>query len=388
MKKLRVALLGFGVVGSGVYEMLRNPPYDSLVSIECIFVKHLDKDRQDVPIRLFTDQVEDVFEPHKIDVIIEAMGGLNPAQTMIRRAIKERIHVITANKEVVDHDFYSFVEHAQKSGVAFLFEASVVAGVPIISSLVELAYSDRITRIEGILNGATNYVLTHVFSGLSYEESVDKARKQGFLEADPKDDFEGFDALRKIMIMARIAFKSEIDQYCVFRYGLKRIGKTTIDFLKARGWRLKQVAQAECRGASLHVSVEPMIVESASLLGSVEHEDNVIVLYAEQRGRLVMIGKGAGKKTTAAAMVNDLMLILNKRFYSVEADDKTVSSKKKNSTEIFSYLLEVSDTKPFESIARTEYERFIITKPITREVIDSYGKDVFFYARIHEEVQL
>ncbi len=388
MKRLRVALLGFGVVGSGVYDMLQKPPYDTLVSIECIFVRHLFKDRGNVPRHLFTDRVDDVFKSNTIDVIIEAMGGLDPAKAMITRAIHDRIHVITANKEVVDHDFHAFVSHAKKQGVAFLFEASVVAGVPVISSLVELIDSDRITRIEGILNGATNDVLTHVHAGLTFSEAVQKARNQGFLEADPRDDFEGVDALRKIMIMARIAFGTEIDRKDVCRIGLKEITPSMTLFLKSRDWRLKQVAQAGSENGNTVISVEPMIVEDRSLQGSVEHENNVILFETEQRGRLVMIGKGAGKKTTAAAMVHDLMLIHRNRYYVVADGVEDRPSDNRTSLRTASYLLEVKDADAFSSITRTRHGHFIITRPIQRTVLEAHGKEIVFYARIHEQVRL
>jgi homoserine dehydrogenase len=388
MKRLRVALLGFGVVGSGVFEMLQKPPYDSLVSIEWIFVKHLNKDRRDVPLDLFTNRIDDLFQTKTIDVFIEAMGGLDPAQAILLRAIDEKIHVITANKEVVDHDFYAFVSRARKQEVAFLFEASVVAGVPVISSLVELVDSDRIFRIEGILNGATNDVLTHVHAGMTFSKATERAREQGFLEADPRDDFEGFDALRKIMIMARIAFKREIEQKNVLRIGLKDITSPLIAFLKSRNWCLKQVAQAEFEDGNTTITVEPMILACDSLLGLVEYENNAVIFETEQRGSLCLIGKGAGKKSTAAAMVHDLMLIAKKRFYVVSnrVDDKIPKNETRLKTA--SYLLQVKTLDSFSSIIHAKYDHVIITRPISKTVLATYGKDIVFYAKIHEQVRL
>ncbi|MFP4187745.1 MAG: homoserine dehydrogenase [Acholeplasmataceae bacterium] len=385
MERLRLALLGFGVVGSGVYEMLQIPPYDQLVSVERIFVRHPDKDRGDVPARLFTDRIDDIFASGRVDVIVEAMGGVDPARAMITRALKERIHVITANKEVVDHDFYAFVSLAQKQGVAFLFEASVVAGVPVISSLVELVDSDRIKLIEGILNGATNDVLTRVRAGSTFSEAIQRAREQGFLEADPRDDLAGFDALRKIMIMARIASQREIDRTSVERIALSEATPRTIAFLRSRNWCLKQVARALFAEDRASISVEPMVLEDASLLGSVEHENNAVIIETEKRGRLVMIGKGAGKRTTAAAMVNDLMLIARNRYYVIENRRQDAPLKNRASPMSASYLLEVDDVDASSSIARAIHGHFIITKPIVREVLDKHEHNIIFQTRIYKK---
>ena len=213
---MKIAILGYGTIGKGVFEIALNNPY---LEIEKILERPEKFDKQYID--LFTDNIDEIINNPEIELVVEVLGGYNFAVECIRKCLRNKKHVVTANKEVIAKDIDTLLKLASDNNVKLAYEASVGGGIPIIKNLKEIKEVSKITKITGILNGTTNYILTKMTEGSSFEEALLDAKKKGFAEADPTADLEGYDMMRKIAILSDLAWDTYIDIEKIIHEGIK-----------------------------------------------------------------------------------------------------------------------------------------------------------------------
>ncbi len=313
MANVNVGLIGLGNIGSGVVEIIQSNA-DLIqkrtgVGISIVAACSRSKDRAaalGIDPKIHTTDYRQVIANPEVTVVVELVGGYEPARTIILDAINAKKHVITANKAVLAKHGYEIFEAASKNGVNVLFEASVGGCIPIIRTIEESYSSDNIESIYGILNGTTNYILTRMAEGMSYEEALGKAQQLGFAEADPSFDVEGKDASQKLSILASLAFDARIEAEA-YTEGITKITKHDLAYASELGYAIKLLAIA-CKdkdGIVLHT--HPTLVPKSSVLANVSNEFNAILLKGKNTGELFLSGKGAGKLPTATVVVTDII---------------------------------------------------------------------------------
>lgn len=317
MKPIKVGLLGLGTVGTGVVRIVQNHQEDlkkqvgSAVEIEKILVSNVNKQRSIVveQSKLTEDAWEVVRHPD-IDVVIEVMGGTGATKDYIIEALNQGKHVVTANKDLMALYGGELLELAQQKGCDIYYEASVAGGIPIIRTLVDGFSSDRITKIMGIVNGTTNFILTKMTQeGASYADVLKEAQQLGYAEADPTSDVEGLDAARKMTILARLGFHTNVDLKDVSVQGISTVTKEDIQYAKRLGYQLKLLGIAECDEQQVSVSVQPTMVSNAHPIASVNGVFNAVLVTGEAVGETMFYGAGAGELPTATSVVADLVSI-------------------------------------------------------------------------------
>ena len=315
MKK--IAILGFGVVGSGVAEVLTQNK--SLIENKLndeIEIKYI-LDLRDFPDSPFGDRVihdfDIILNDPEICIVAEMMGGSHPAYDFSKAALLAGKSVVTSNKEVVSKFGTELLSIARENGVRYLFEASVGGGIPIIRPIGNDLVSNKIESIDGILNGTTNYILTQMMeNGKTFDEALVEAQKKGYAEADPTADVEGIDAARKISILSALSFGISISPDCISRTGITKI--TVQDFALAREmcYTIKLIGHAEQIDGKVHASVSPRFVPLSSPLAHISDVYNGILVGANMLDKVLFYGKGAGMLPTASAVVADIMDIVEK----------------------------------------------------------------------------
>jgi len=318
---LRIGLLGLGTVGSAVVRNL-HAAQDALahragmpLQVHRVAVAHLDRPRS-VPLdrdRL-TDDAWAVVRDPDVDVVVELIGGIEPARSYILEALRLGKSVVTANKQLLASRGRELFEAAEASGVDLLFEGSVAGGIPIIRTIKESLAGDRITEIVGILNGTTNYILTRMTEeGLSFGEALSEAQRLGYAERDPTEDVEGHDAAAKLAILASVAFNSRVVRSDVHCEGISAITQREVAYTRRLGYVLKLIAHARDREGAVEAAVYPALVPATHPLASVRHEFNGVWVRAEAAGELLLAGRGAGGDPTASAILSDLVAVARNR---------------------------------------------------------------------------
>ena len=315
---VNVGLLGLGTVGSGVVRMIHSHQEQLQHQVGCpvevkkILVKHVDKERDvDVDRSLLTDQVEEIIEHPEIDVVIEVMGGIEETKQYLLTALRNGKHVVTANKDLMALHGGELLSVATEHGCDLFYEASVGGGIPIIRSLVEGLASDKITKMMGIVNGTTNYILTKMNQErASFEEVLKEAQSLGFAEADPTSDVEGLDAARKMVILATLGFSMNIHLDDVYVEGISRVGIEDIEYANQLGYTVKLIGIAQRDNGRVEVSVQPTLLPNEHPLAAVNDEYNAVYVYGEAVGETMFYGPGAGQLPTATAVVSDLITVV------------------------------------------------------------------------------
>lgn len=309
---VQVAVLGYGVVGSGVVEVLKKNS-DSICTRagEKIVVKKiLDiRDFQDSPDRnLITKNPDEIFQDDSISIVIETIGGIDAAKKFTEMAFKAGKHVVTSNKELVATFGPELLKLAKNCGVNYLFEASVGGGIPIIRPLNQCLAANEIVEITGILNGTTNYILTQMKrEGKEFGEALKDAQQKGYAEADPTADIEGHDSCRKIAILSSIAFNEFIDYKNIYTEGITGITPIDIEYAEAMDCVIKLIATSKRVGEKIFARVSPAIINKSHSLANVEDVFNAIVVKGNAIGEAMFYGRGAGKLPTASAVVADVI---------------------------------------------------------------------------------
>ncbi|MBP2625632.1 MAG: homoserine dehydrogenase [Firmicutes bacterium] len=313
-KIVHAGLLGMGTVGTGVVKILAKNAHDILqkvgmpVNIKKIMVRQLDKPRNVDSNAEFTTNIDDIINDKDIDIVVELMGGIEPAKDYILQALRAGKHVITANKDVVAKCGQEILQVAEENKVDFLFEASVAGGIPIIRPLKQCLAANKISEVVGIINGTTNYMLTKMTNeGLDFDSVLAEAQAKGYAEADPTADVGGLDAARKIAILASIAFGSRVSVDDVYVEGITNISKADIGYAKELGYVIKLLAIAKDDERGIDVRVHPAFIPSSHPLASVHDVFNAIYIKGDAVGETMFYGRGAGEMPTASAVVADII---------------------------------------------------------------------------------
>ena len=313
-KKIKAALLGLGTVGGGVYKLIqrRKDEMEQIIGTQLeivkIMVHNLDKKREGIDSSLLTDNWQEIIEDEEIEIVIEVIGGIEPAKTMILEALRAGKHVVTANKDLIAQQGRELLNAAEESGADFLFEASVAGGIPIIRPLKQCLAANELTDVVGIVNGTTNYILTKMFEeNVSFESALVKAKELGYAEADPTADIEGLDAGRKVAIMASIAFHTRVVFEDVHTEGITKITEKDVAYAKDLDCVIKLLGVAHDTEEGIEVGVYPMILKKEHPLASVRDSFNAVFVHGDAVDDAMFYGRGAGEFPTASAVVGDVI---------------------------------------------------------------------------------
>jgi len=308
-EKVAVGLLGLGTVGSGVVKVLSK---FNNIEIKNIAVKNLNKTRniEGLNPQIIIDNAEIIVNNPEIKILIEVIGGINPAFELIKKAITNGKHIVTANKELLAKHGEELFELAKKHNVVILYEAAVAGGIPIVMPLIQSLAGNKISKIAGILNGTTNYILTKMEEeGSSFEEVLKEAQELGYAEADPAGDVEGHDAGYKIAILSSIAFNNRIKINDIYKEGISAITPEDIRHANEFGYKIKLIALAQNNGESLDVRVHPMLVPKKHPLASINDVLNAVAVEGDAVGQVMFSGPGAGELPTASSVAGDVLAI-------------------------------------------------------------------------------
>ena len=310
---ISVAIMGHGVVGSGVAEILTTHKQKLFASIgEEIYVKHILDLREfpDSPLAdRFTKDFNDILNDREVRVVVEVMGGLNPAYDFVKKCLKSGKSVVTSNKELVAAHGAELLQIAKDENVNFLFEASVGGGIPIIRPISQCLVANIVDEIAGILNGTTNFILTKMIEdGMQFDAALKLAQDLGFAERNPAADIEGHDACRKICILASLAFGKHVYPDSVHTEGITEITLEDVKYAEAYNCVIKLIGKVKrLDDGKIDIIVAPMFVPNKSQLANIDYEFNGIMVRGDCTGDVVFYGKGAGKLPTASAVVADVV---------------------------------------------------------------------------------
>lgn len=314
MRKIQVGLLGLGTVGMGVYKLLRkraetmDKTIGAQLEIKKILVHNKNKKREGVDETLLTDDWKEIIEDDEIQIVIEVIGGIEPAKTMILEALKAGKNVVSANKDLIAEEGKEIFDTVQAAGKDFLFEAAVAGGIPIIRPLKQCLAGNDLTDILGIVNGTTNYILTKMFEdGMEFSDALKKAQELGYAEADPTADVEGLDAGRKMAIMASIAFHSRVVFADVYTEGITKITAADIAYAKEFDSVIKLLGVARNTPEGIEVGVYPVMIARDHPLASVRDSFNAVFIHGDAVDDAMFYGRGAGEMPTASAVVGDVI---------------------------------------------------------------------------------
>lgn len=310
MEKFNVGIIGFGTVGTGVYKVLQ--AFND-IKIKKIAVKNINKKRNidNFDETILTDNAFEIVNDPEIDIVIEVAGGVNPAFDLLKTAINNGKHIVTANKELLAKEGKELFKLAKEKNTIILYEAAVAGGIPIIMPVKTTLSANKITKIAAILNGTTNYILTKMHEqNLSYDIALKQAQELGYAETDPTGDVEGYDAAYKIAILSTISFNKKVSVDKIYREGITKIKAQDIQSAKDLGYRIKLIAMGQVLDdGRIDVRVHPMLVAKKHLLAKVNNATNSIMLTGYPVGELVLTGPGAGAEPTASSVVGDLLTL-------------------------------------------------------------------------------
>ncbi len=309
-KKIKIGLIGLGTVGSGVYKTLQT--FDDIDVVK-IAVKNKNKKRDILNLNenLITDNPYEIINNPEIDVVCELIGGMEPAFDLIMKAIANGKHIVTANKELLAKKGLEIFSFAEKHNKVVLYEAAIAGGIPIIMPIKTILAGNKINKIEAILNGTTNYILTKMdVQNAPYDDVLMEAQDLGYAEADPTGDVEGFDAAYKITTLATLAFKKRIEFENVYREGITKIRTEDMKAVNDLGYKIKLVASAKMdENGFADVRVHPMLVSKNSTLAHIDFVNNAVTLTGHPIGHITLSGLGAGEFPTASSVVGDILTI-------------------------------------------------------------------------------
>jgi homoserine dehydrogenase len=317
MKTLKVGMLGAGVVGSQIARLLIANKSDlasragANLELISIAVKDSKLKRDGIPAALLTNDAKSIVNDPQIDLVIEVIGGIDPAKDLILTALKNGKSVVTANKALLAKHGAELYAAADKANVDLYYEAAVAGAIPILRPLRESLVGDHVIRVMGIVNGTTNYILTKMDeNGAAFADALKEAQALGFAESDPTADIEGFDAASKAAILAGLAFHSRVTDNDVYREGISKITAADVKVAKAMEMVIKLLAIAELTPeGAVSVRVHPALISRTHPLASVRDSFNAVFVEAESAGQMMFYGKGAGGAPTASAILGDLVAV-------------------------------------------------------------------------------
>lgn len=315
MKTVGVAILGLGVVGSGTYKILRDHRdfYRRTQGVDIVVESVLELNRQralelGVEENRIADNIAEIVSNPAVDIVVEVIGGVEPARSFVLAALHSGKTVVTSNKELFCKHWYELEKAAKRTNAGLYFEASCVGGVPIIRTLTDGVQSNVITRLTGIINGTTNYILTRMTrEGADYASVLKDAQKLGYAEKDPTADVEGFDAAYKLSILSSLAFHTRVPLEKVYREGIANVSAVDIAHGKDLGYVLKLLAIGKNNENGVEVRVHPAFIRKDHPLASVSDSFNAVFLQGDSVGDVMLYGRGAGALPTGSAIVSDVI---------------------------------------------------------------------------------
>jgi len=317
METIKIGLLGLGNIGAGTYKVLdmNRAEIEAAAGARVIIDKILEKDtekKRDVPVNPdeFTQNPDDIFKDPEIDVVVELLGGVEPATSFMLDAMKHKKHVITANKAAVAANFDKLHKCAEENDIIFRYEAGVGGGIPILNAITTVLKGNKFFEVMGIVNGTTNYILTKMTDdGLAYDDVLKEAQEKGFAEPDPTADVEGIDVANKLTILMALMFDKYIKPEDIPTAGISKITKPQIEAAKANGCKIKLLAIAKNTGGKFEYCVKPELLKNDHPLAGVNNEFNAIFIRGNAVGDLMFYGKGAGPLPTGSAVIGDVIEI-------------------------------------------------------------------------------
>lgn len=314
---MKIGLLGFGTVGSGVYEIIKSRPTCFFNDIEV--KKILVKNEKNKVMDIITTNADEILNDKEIDLVVEAMGGIHPAYEYIMKSLKNKKNVVTANKAVVAAYLKEFTKTAYENGVSFEYEASVCGGIPWIKSLEKVKRIDEISEVYGIFNGTSNFILDNMTKkGYEFQEILKKAQEKGYAESDPSADIEGIDIMRKLLITSSLAFECEILEKEIDVFGIRNIQKADIEYFKNINCTVKLIAVGRKSENKYCAAVEPIIFKNERIEAAVPQNFNIGTISGKTIGELKFYGQGAGKLPTGNAIVQDIIDIIEAKGNLIE----------------------------------------------------------------------
>jgi homoserine dehydrogenase len=312
-KTYRVAILGFGTVGSSVAQVLAAQKFPG-IELAWIYNRNIDRKRAHAAAKFvpdtakWTENIDDVLNS-RVDIVIETIGGLDPMEKWLRRALSSGKSVVTANKQLIAYRGAALARLAQKNKASLVYNAAVAGGVPVIPATLQGLQGDRITRLSGILNGTCNFILSLMEAGADYGEVLEKAQAAGYAEADPSADVDGYDARAKLCILARIGLHAELDPDSVPTQSISQVSAVDFHYAQELNCTIRQISRAEVDGRQIRACVGPMLVPSTSPIAWSHGTQNMVVTSGKFGGDVVFSGHGAGGQPTAVAIVSDLLAV-------------------------------------------------------------------------------
>jgi homoserine dehydrogenase len=309
-QRIKIGIIGLGTVGTGVVKVLQNYPE---IEIKKIAVKDITKKRniENFDNSILTDNPFDVVNDEEIKVVVEVIGGVEPAYELLTTAINNGKHIVTANKELLAKKGEHLFNFAKEKNVTILYEAAIAGGIPLITPIKTILIGNKLTKIEAILNGTTNYILSKMEKDcVSYETVLKEAQELGYAETDPTGDVEGYDAVYKLATLATISLNQRVDVNKIYREGITKVSANDIKFAKELGYKIKLIAQAQLLDSGdIDARVHPMLVDEKETLASINGVTNSVVLEGFPVGKIMFAGPGAGEFPTASSVVGDILML-------------------------------------------------------------------------------
>ncbi len=331
MKKVGVAILGLGVVGGGTYKMLTEHRefYKKNHSIDIVVESVLERNTEraislGVEKSVIAESIEDICNNSDVDIVVEVMGGIEPAKTFVLAALNAGKSVVTSNKELFCKFWHELEKVAKLNGCGLFYEATCVGGVPVIRTLLDNLQGNKITSIMGIINGTTNYILTKITDcGVSYNEVLKEAQSLGYAEADPTADVEGYDAVYKLSILSSLSFHTKVPFTKIYREGITDIDSDDLRYGKQLGYILKLLAIGKNTDSGIEVRVHPAFIKSTHPLAGVNDSYNAVYITGDCVENIMLYGRGAGAMPTASAIVGDVIYCATHSDFNYSTFDNT-----------------------------------------------------------------
>ena len=369
-KKLNVGVLGFGRIGGSVVKIIdegKNKNFKVTKIFDLPTKKSLIGPR-------FEENAVSIITDPNIDIIVDTLGGYDFPYQLIKSALRFRKHVITANKEIVAKNIEELTTLADENEVAFLYEATVCGGLPIVYPLSVNARCSEVSSIYGIMSGSANYILTRMqIDWIDYKKSVELAEENKFMEKNPKEDLNGMDVSRKLAILADIAYQTKVNAEDVYRRPISTVNEEIVEFVRNNKQVIKYIGILSKKGRSLNISVEPYIFNENHYFASINEEENVLIMNSKYNGKLTFSGLGVGGDPTATAIVTDILRVLNGIIgYGYENQNTyNINPKKEYKGE---YFVKMKGEEPTYMDAKA-----------LQKLLDD--KKLQFYAKVWEEIE-
>ncbi len=383
---LKVGLIGFGTVGEGFYRLIQRLDYPHL-QIKKIIVNDHNKERS-LPSSNFSFNTDSVLNDPEIDLIIEAITDTNQAFHILKKALRNGKHVITASKKMVALYLSEIIDLQKETGQKVLYEAAVCGAIPVLQNLNNYFFYDKIKAVKGVFNGTANFILTQLEEGFSFEKALHQAQQKGLAEADPSSDIDGFDTQYKLVIAASHLFGEIVKPESVLRFGIRQLLPQDQLFSTKKGWKIRLIAEARFGDVPL---VMPVLVSQNEYAYNLQGEDNFVELESESSGLQYLQGKGAGAFPTAQAILGDVEQLRMKEFYHYKNGASTERQKEAQKIEVYLRSPSSDIGHFFSEVYHRDYESGYYVTLGKIKVLDLKGiepEKIAFIARLPKHDQI